>query len=114
MTTTMRPYGTGSRRAIPTHPTAAQREALDRWLSEERWVLRPVWERWLATGEEWLKAGLEELTRNQLIAARAWLRQQRHALHDVVVGGPAPEGWLESQPLYQAIQRRLDAYASSP
>ncbi len=111
MTSTMRPYGSGSRRAVPQRPTAQQREALRQWLQHERWVLRPVWERWLATGDDSLKVGLDRLTRNQHEAARAWLLQQRHALHDVVESGPAPDGWLEAQPLYQAIERHLDAMA---
>lgn len=113
MTTTMRPYGSGSRRAVPTRPTPAQRAALHQWLQGELWVLRPVWERWLATGDDSLKVPLDRLTRNQHEAARAWLQQQRHALHEVSVGmpGPAPDGWLEEQPLYRAIERRLDAAA---
>lgn len=110
----MRPYGTGSRRAVPTRPTSSQRAALRRWLEEEQWLLRPVWERWLATGDESLKVPLGRLTRNQHEAARAWLEQQRHALHEVVEGvpGPAPDGWLERQTLYRAITRRLDASPS--
>lgn len=109
MTSTLRPYGSGSRRAVPSRPTPGQREALARWLEQEQWVLRPVWERWLASGDDGLKVGLDRLTRNQHAAARAWLRQQRHALHDVVAGGPAPDGWLEERPLYRAIERELDA-----
>lgn len=109
MTNTLRPFGSGSRRAIPQRPTPQQREALREWLQHERWVLRPVWERWLASGDDSLKVPLDQLTRNQHEAARAWLLQQRHALHDVVESGPAPEGWLESQPLFQALERHIDA-----
>lgn len=112
VTSTMRPYGSGSRRAIPSRPTPAQREALREWLAQEQWVLRPVWERWLATQQESLKTPLECLTRNQHDAARAWLRQQRHALHEATESGPAPDGWLEEQPLYRAIMRQLDAEPS--
>lgn len=109
MTSTLRPHGSGSRRAVPSRPTREQREALTRWLEQEQWVLRPVWERWLANGGDALKVSLDRLTRNQLAAAIAWLRQQRHALHDVVAGGLAPDGWLEQRPLYQSIEQRLDA-----
>ena len=109
MTSTLRPYGSGSRRAVPSRPTDGQRAALRRWLEQEQWVLRPVWERWLSSGDDSLKVPLDRLTRNQHAAAIAWLRQQRHALHDVVRGGSAPDGWLEDTPLYRAIQRRLDA-----
>ena len=108
MTTTMRPYGTGSRRAIPGRTTPDQREALRVWLQNDLWVLRPVWERWLQTGDEQFKTPLDSLTRNQHEAARAWLIQQRHALHDVVEGGPAPDDWLESQPLFRALESQLD------
>ena len=111
VTSTMRPYGSGSRRAVPSRPTTGQRTALREWLAQEQWVLRPVWERWLATGDDSLMVPLERLTRNQHAAARAWLEQQRHALHEVIEdeSDPAPDGWLEAQPLYRALSRRLDA-----
>lgn len=109
MTTTLRPYGSGSRRAVPARPTEAQREALSEWLQNDLWVLRPVWDRWLATGDDKWKTPLTSLTRNQHEAARAWLRQQRHALHEVVASGPAPDGWLEQLPLYRALVAHIDA-----
>ncbi len=109
MSTTLRSHGSGSRRAVPTRPTEAQRQALHTWLQGDFWVLRPVWDRWLASGDDKWKTPLHELTRNQHEAARAWLTQQRHALHDVVASGPAPDDWLESQPLYRALVEHIDA-----
>lgn len=102
--------GHRSRRAVPQRPTAAQRDALRRWLQrDDRWVLRPVWERWLAETDDDLQVHIDQLTHDQHFAARAWLVQQRHALHAAAEGGPAPEGWLESLPLYQALEKRLSS-----
>lgn len=109
------PLRPNSRRAVPGRPTSEQREALRRWLEQsERWVLRPVWERWLSTLDRSLETPVADLTRNQHVAACAWLVQQRHALHDVIEGGPAPEGWLESRPLYRALSERLEQRPTEP
>jgi hypothetical protein len=104
--------GPRSRRAVPQTPSPEQRAALQRWLDrDDRWVLRPVWERWLRECDDDLQVPIDQLTRDQHVAARSWLVQQRHALHNAVDDGPAPEGWLESLPLYQALEQRL---SSSP
>lgn len=106
MTTTMPPNGPGSRRAVPLRLTDEQRQRL-RWLLEdpETWVLRTEWEDFLATGDRRTLVWTADLTRDQRAAAIAWLRQQRHALHAVLEGGrEAPEGWLESFPLYERLQ----------
>jgi hypothetical protein len=105
--TTLRTKRRGSRRTLPSRPTEDQRAAMRHWLEGDRWVLRPVWERWLATGDDALMVDLDRLTRDQHVAALEWLRQQRHALHDIVEGGLAPPDWLESQTLYRAIGDRL-------
>jgi hypothetical protein len=103
-------HGPHSRRAVPQRPSDAQRDALRRWLGrDDRWVLRPVWERWLREQNDDLQVHIDRLTHDQHFAARAWLVQQRHALHAAVEGGPAPDGWLESLPLYKALNERLRA-----
>jgi hypothetical protein len=106
----MTTHGPRSRRAVPQRPSEAQRAALQRWLQrDDRWVLRPVWERWLEDSDDDHQVHIDQLTHDQHFAARAWLVQQRHALHAAVEGGPAPDGWLESLPLYKALNERLRA-----
>ena len=105
MTTTMPPNGPGSRRAVPIRLTDEQRARL-RWLLEdpEMWVLRSDWETFLATGDRRTLVSTDDLTKDQKVAALAWLKQQRHALHLALEGEPqAPEGWLEAFDLYQRL-----------
>lgn len=105
MTSTMRPMGPGSRRAVPEQLTQEQRGRL-RWLLEDpdSWVLRPGWEPFLLHGDAATLVRTEELTRDHRIAALAWLRQQRHRLYHALEGGVvAPDGWLESFGLYRRL-----------
>lgn len=107
-----RPSGPSSRRAVPRNPTPEQREALRDWLQrEDRWIMRPVWDRWLEQPDDALMVPMSALTHDQYFAAQAWLEQQRHGLHNAVEGGPAPEGWLESLPLYRGLLRTLGSDA---
>lgn len=105
MTDRMLPRRAGSRRAVPRNLTAAQRERLHRLLDDpETWVLRPGWARYLLEGDERPLVNPADLSPDDRSAAIAWLRQQRHALHRELEGEPvAPEGWLESFPLYQRL-----------
>jgi hypothetical protein len=103
--TSIIPLGFGARRAVPDNLDDEQRDRL-RWLLEDpdSWVLRPGWETFLRTGDRATLLRPEELTRDHRIAALAWLRQQRHRLHQVLEGGPvAPPGWLEHFGLYQRL-----------
>jgi hypothetical protein len=103
--TPMTPPGFGARRAVPENLDAEQKERL-RWLLEDpdSWVLRPGWEGFLRTGDRATLLHPEELTRDHRIAALAWLRQQRHRLHQVLEGGRiAPAGWLEGLGIYQRL-----------
>lgn len=94
----------GARRSLPTSPSDDQRHRLTELLAGDRWVLRGDWEPWLEGDRDGAPCPLDDLTRDQRIAALWWLRQQRHDLHHVVVGGRrAPDGWLESTPLYRAL-----------
>lgn len=104
MTMTMPPNTPGSRRVIPANLRPDEVERL-RWLlnQDERWVLRPDWLPYLRSAR---KDGVDiaSLPRGHRIAARAWLAQQRHPLYRAVEGGEAaPDGWLESLPLYEAL-----------
>lgn len=112
MTTTMPPHTPGLRRTIPPDPSPDVLEYLRRLLrQDEGWVRRPHWSAYLATGDAKHLRPLEELTRNQLVAVHAWIRQQRHELHRALEGGRiAPDGWVESFPLYEAVRdgARLD------
>ncbi len=106
VTSTMPPNGPGSRRAVPMRLTDEQRERL-RWLLEDpdMWVLRTEWEPFLATGDRRTLVWTDELSKDQRVAAIAWLEQQRHSLHAALEGGfEAPDGWLEGFPLYQRLR----------
>lgn len=71
----------------------------------DTWVLRPGWEPFLLTGDHARLLRTDDLTKDHRTAALAWLRQQRHALHQVLEGGKrAPDGWLEGFPLYQRLR----------
>jgi hypothetical protein len=97
----------GSSRMVPPRLTDEQRERL-RWLLDdpELWVLRTGWQRFLLDGDRAPLIPTDSLTADQRVAARAWLRQQRHALHRVLEGGrAAPDGWLESFELYERLGR---------
>jgi hypothetical protein len=105
VTSRMHPTGPGSRRAVPDELTEEQRGRL-RWLLEDpdSWVLRPGWEPFLLHGDAATLIRAEDLTRDHRVAALAWLRQQRHRLHQALEGGPvAPDGWLESFGLYRRL-----------
>lgn len=113
MTTTMPPHTPGLRRTIPSDPSPGVLQALRRLLfQDEGWVRRPNWGAYLATGDVKHLRPLDELTRDQFVAVHAWLRQQRHALHHALeAGSVAPDGWVESLPLYEAVRdgARLEA-----
>ena len=97
--------GPGSRRAVPQRLTDEQRERL-RFLLDDptTWVLRSSWEPFLLHGDHATLVPTDQLTVDQRIAGLAWLRQQRHHLHQVLEGGEvAPDGWLEGFPLVQRL-----------
>ena len=102
--------GPGHRRAVPPRLGDEARERL-RWLLHDphHWVLRTSWERYLATGDSSLLVRTDALTQDQRVAASAWLRQQRHALHRALEGADrAPDGWLEALPMVQAFDAHRD------
>lgn len=115
MTHTMPPNLPGSRRAVPHRPTPEQRERLRELLYQsEAWALRPDWEPYIMLGDKRALRPIDKLTADQQIGALAWLRQQRHRLYAVLEGGEhAPDGWLESQPLYQALRKAVVAQHAS-
>lgn len=94
-----------SRRAVPLRLTDEQRGRLRSLLDDpDTWVLRPGWEPYLLRGDEGTLVDPESLSNDHRIASIAWLRQQRHALHRALEGGEvAPDGWLESLPLYRRL-----------
>lgn len=97
-----------SRRAVPLRLTDEQRERLSSLLDDpDTWVLRPGWEPYLLRGDEGTLVDTDSLSNDHRIASIAWLRQQRHALYRALEGGEvAPEGWLESLPLYRRLVER--------
>lgn len=113
MTTTLPPHTPGLRRTIPPDPPPRVLEHLRSLLGQrEGWVRRPHWTPYLETGDDRYLSPVGDLTREQLVAVHAWLRQQRHAIHHALEGGlAAPDGWVESLPLYQVVRdgARLDA-----
>lgn len=73
---------------------------------DEVWVVRARWVRWLREGDASDTKPISAMRADNRIAARAWLRQQRHVLHETVRGGRrAPEGWVTDLPLYQGLER---------
>ncbi|MEX1163346.1 MAG: hypothetical protein WEB03_07180 [Nitriliruptor sp.] len=105
-----RPVGAGYRRAVPPGMSTESRDRL-RWLLQDpdHWVLRNSWERYLRTGDDALLVRTDALTQDQRIAAAAWLRQQRHAIHRAIEGvDRAPDGWIESLPMMRAFLERRD------
>ena len=68
------------------------------------WVQREAWARWLETGDEALGRPVATMGRDERIAARAWVQQQQHVLHGLVVGPRrAPDGWVDGLPLVTAL-----------
>jgi hypothetical protein len=109
VTSTMPPAGPGSRRSIPDRLDAEQRARLEELLRDpDTWVLRSSWEEFLRSGASGTLVRTDELTRDQRVAARAWLHQQRHRLYATLEGGiRAPDGWLEQLPLLQRLEELL-------
>lgn len=114
MTTTARPEQPDSRRSVPSVISEDQRLWLKALLEQsEWWVLRGDWENYMREGESF-NSSISNMTRDQCCAALAWLGQQRHALHRAVEGGRlAPDGWLEQQPLFVALQEAVDEHPPS-
>jgi hypothetical protein len=99
------PYRPGASRTVPWRLTDEQRDRL-RWLLEDpdQWVLRTKWDRFVFEGDDTALVSTDALTADQRVAALAWLRQQRHALHHALEGGRiAPDGWLEGFGLYERL-----------
>lgn len=99
----------GMQRTIPPEPSPEVRERLRGLLDQaEGWHLRGAWSAWLG-GEEFTLSPISDMTPDQRVAAIAWLRQQRHALHRAVHGDTsneahvAPDGWIEQQAIYRAL-----------
>lgn len=108
MTMTMPPNMPGSRRAVPDYPTPVQVDALRRLLEGDRWVLRPAWADYL-DGKSSATVAIDQLSRDQRTGAMAWLRQQRHRIHQILEGGAAaPDGWMMEKPLYRALAEGHD------
>jgi hypothetical protein len=111
VTSTILPRTSGWRRNIPIAPRPEQVELIRELLHQTHdWVLRPDWNTYVRTQDRSLTIGLDRLTRDQLVAIHAWLRQQRHALYRLVegheVGAVAPDGWIEAMPLYQCVRKQ--------
>lgn len=78
---------------------------------DEVWVGRARWVRWLENGQRSDTTPIDAMHRDDRIAACAWLRQQRHAIHATVEGGRrAPNGWVEGLPLYQGLCPDIDVF----
>lgn len=70
----------------------------------EVWVVRARWARWLRDANDEDTCPIDEMLRDDRIAACSWLRQQRHYLHDTIHGSSrAPDGWVEDLPLYRGL-----------
>lgn len=101
----MLPQFPGSRRVVPLAVTGTEVEHLRALLEQDEvWVLRARWVWWLRHGERADTVPISSMLRADRIAACAWLRQQRHVLHETVEGGRrAPDGWIEGLPLYRGL-----------
>lgn len=93
-----------ARRTVPSRPSPEQRKRLRRLIEGSHWVRRGDWGPWLQGDRPAHPWPIDELTPDQCVATASWLRQQRHALYRALEGGlQAPEGWLESTPLYRSL-----------
>ena len=101
------PQFPGSRRVIPLVITEDETRHLQQLLEQDEvWVTRARWVRWLRHGDTGDTTPISGMLPDDRIAARAWLRQQRHDLHATIHGGPrAPQGWVTDLPLYRALER---------
>lgn len=110
MASLQHPRVPGSRRSVPRRLNDQQRERLRALLDDpDTWVLRPGWEPFLLEGDLSRLVATDRLTRDQLAAGLAWLRQQRHALYRALEGGEsAPDGWLEGFAMYQRLSRATE------
>lgn len=90
-----------SRRIVPPRLDDAQRQRLrELFMDPDTWVLRPSWERYLIKGDRAALVRTNDLNTDHVVAALAWVRQQRHAIYRQLEGGAiAPDGWIESLPL---------------
>lgn len=102
----LQPQIPGSRRVVPLLADEPVVDHLRQLLrQDEAWVSRARWDRWLGTGELEDTVSIDSMGADDRLAARAWLRQQRHVLHAALGGDGerAPEGWIEDLPLYRAL-----------
>jgi len=68
---------------------------------DQVWVGRARWVRWLNSGDSADTTPISDMVVDDRIASCAWLRKQRHLLYATVEDGEsAPDGWVESLPLY--------------
>lgn len=94
---------------VPSNPDETVVANVRALLSQdELWVTRSRWPRWLEQGDPADAITIASMFPDDRLAARVWLRQQRHVLHRALGGeGPAaPDGWLAEQPLYRGLGRR--------
>lgn len=107
--TTPQPVRGGWRRTVPAQLTPVQRERLRDLIQDPHtWVLRHAWDAYLLDGDPGRIVDPATLSSGHLVSALEWLRQQRHPLYRALEGGErAPEGWLESLPLYQRLGELL-------
>lgn len=106
--TLLQPQIPGGRRVIP-RPAGESAVTHLRELLEQGdvWVTRARWRRWLEEGRSEDTVAISSMVPDERLAARVWLRQQRHGLHSALGGEGlrAPDEWLCSQPLYDALDR---------
>lgn len=107
--TTHQPVRGGWRRTVPAQLTPVQRERLRDLIEDpDTWVLRHAWDAYLLDGDPGRIVDPATLSAGHLVSALEWLRQQRHPLYRALEGGQrAPEGWLESLPLYRRLGELL-------
>lgn len=96
----------GSRRVLPLFPDEVMTDNLRRLVEQDAvWITRARWPRWLSHGDLQDAQPIAEMRPDDRRAARAWLSQQRHAIHRVLdaEGRAAPDGWIEEQPLFRGL-----------
>ncbi len=109
MTGQLPDFQPGSRRTVPLRLNAEQCARLRALVEDpDTWVLRHAWDGYLLDGEPGRVVDPADLTRDHLVAAIEWLRQQRHPIYRALEGGDrAPQGWLERLPLYERLSELL-------
>lgn len=89
----------------PDRVAASPGDLVRALLDQDRyWVHPGDWATFLRTADRALLVPTRVFTRDRCVAVRAWLYQQRHALHRLLgMGETAPDGWIETTMIWAHV-----------